>query len=237
MLYVICLLFLQLARWLDLCPASTDMLLTWGGSALPGHAAEPFTVWLSVAQPPHTPPTPLFLDTVVLPHTLTLHAAVDSGSSVSTGAIIGIAVGAGVVGLGLLGALVWCILKRFCNWRPRRDLYAQENKKAMTPMAANPFWMRGKNANGVSSPTFRKPAHWDADLWCQLRVTDAQDCMPCWTACRILAGRLPWQHVPSLVKVGLCDDGCASARPAGRWQPYACLPLQHSRLAKLVPKR
>ena len=80
-----------------------------------------------------------------------LPAAVDAGSSLSTGAVIGIAVGCGVVGLALLGSLVWCILKRFCNFRPRRDLYAQENKKTMTPMAANPFWMRGKNTNnGVS---------------------------------------------------------------------------------------
>ena len=80
-----------------------------------------------------------------------VRAAMDSGSSLSTGAVIGIAVGCGVVGLALLGSLVWCILVRFCNFRPKRDLYAQENKKAMTPMAANPFWMRGKNTNnGVS---------------------------------------------------------------------------------------
>ena len=65
------------------------------------------------------------------------------------GAIIGIAVGCGVVGLGLLGCLVWCILKRCFHWGSKRDLYAQENAKTITPMAANPFWMRGKNANGT----------------------------------------------------------------------------------------
>ena len=77
-------------------------------------------------------------------------AATEASSGLSTGAIVGIAVGCGVAGLAILFMFLWYMcLRNRCYTGRNKDVHAEANKKTMTPMQALPFWLKGKNAEQV----------------------------------------------------------------------------------------
>lgn len=75
-------------------------------------------------------------------------AETEAPSTLSTGAIIGIVIGVGAFGLGVGFMFLWyCWLRtRCCNGGGSKETNAEVAKKPMTPMAALPFWLKGKNA-------------------------------------------------------------------------------------------
>lgn len=90
----------------------------------------------------------------------------EAPSTLSTGAIIGIVIGVGAFGLGVGFMFLWyCWLRtRCCNGGGSKETNAEVAKKPMTPMAALPFWLKGKNAqeNGGEINMTAAPAGIDA---------------------------------------------------------------------------